>query len=590
MTHTSRICVLFCLIYLVGLTGCGSTNSLQPTVVKPSGVVSLALTPSSISLPLNNSTASVSAILSGDNSASLVLSVSGVPTGATALIAQPSTSSGGTISFDSGSADPGSYSLIAQASDPTGKVAASVTFQVIFGDVISILPTTTGQNNLRMSTSAEIGWRNISYSSDEQKKLVALAPSNFRLQAVQQAIPQRSAGSWNFSNLDAATQPVLAVGDHSPEMQIAFAPAFMYDSNGALFDTTYSQVAEYAQNLVAYFNKGGFTVNSTHYASSSPYPITWWGIFNENNYGSAKMTGAQYAALYDKVVPAMQSVDPSLHFVATEMGVSSSLNSTYLTGFVQQVSSQVDALGVHFYSSSNQSDSDAKVFGTIPTFVTNLKAIRTILASKSNLADTPIWVTENNVNADHVNSTTGMSSIHPTLPFVLDQRGSSAFFAAWRPYLYSQFAIQGVRRLHSFEFEGDAQFGEMDRGGAYHLGYWVDQALKQELNAESAPTILTSSSTDSADVEVFPIRHADGHVTIMIVNHRVAASSDNNGNGALVQALVDFSALGSFTRGTLLMIDANTDVAFGPTQATISATSPVYVSFSGYGVAFLDLY
>lgn len=523
--------------------------------------------------------------------ASLALSVSGLPSGTSVSLTQPSSTANGSLTIGSGSAQPGTYVLTVKATDSTGAIASSAALNLQIGDLITLSNTATATNNLAMSTSMELGWRNISYSSDEQTKIAALSPTHIRIQPVVAAIPQSSATAWNFSYLDAVTQQLLALGDQSPLMQITRAPAFMYNSStNTLSDSTYQQVSDYAKNLVYYYNKGGFTAGGTKYVSPSSTPIRWWSILNENNYSGYPMTGSEYARLYNTMVPAMQSVDSTLHFAALEMGVSKSLDSTYLTAFTQAVTAQVDAVALHFYSTCHQSDTDATLFATIPTFVTNLQQIRNILATNASLASAPLWITENNVNADYNYNNTGMSACTPTQTFVLDTRGSSAFFAAWRPYLYAQFARQGVSLLHQFEIEGDTQFGELARGGAYQLGYWVDQALQKELqSASGAPTILTASSTDAANVEVFPLRHVDGHVTVMIVNHRVLNSADNNGSGAPAIALVNFSALGSFTSAKLLTLDANTNVLSGPTATAISATSPAVISFAGYGVAFLDL-
>jgi hypothetical protein len=62
--------------------------------------------------------------------------------------------------------------------------------------------------------------------------LGALNPSHIPLQGISQGVPQGVAGTgstnWDFTVLDGIVQPVLGVGDHSPEFQIAKAPPFMY--------------------------------------------------------------------------------------------------------------------------------------------------------------------------------------------------------------------------------------------------------------------------------------------------------------------------------------------------------------------------
>ena len=57
----------------------------------------------------------------------------------------------------------------------------------------------------------------------------------------------------------------------------------MNDSTGTLLPTSINDFASMSADLVRYYNTGGFEVGGTHFQSPSPYPITWWGIFNEPN-------------------------------------------------------------------------------------------------------------------------------------------------------------------------------------------------------------------------------------------------------------------------------------------------------------------
>lgn len=66
-------------------------------------------------------------------------------------------------------------------------------------------------------------------------------------------------------------------------------------------------------------------------------------------------------------------------------------------------------------------------------------------------------MTENNVNADY-DAGNGISACNGTL-FVTDLRGSSAFFAAWRPYVFSQLGKAGIRALYHWDYGADAQYG-----------------------------------------------------------------------------------------------------------------------------------
>jgi hypothetical protein len=147
---------------------------------------------------------------------------------------------------------------------------------------VQIANTVTGPLKLAMSTSFQPAEWDYQFFTDNisvpaTTTLGNLLPQHIRLQAVSEGVPQGAAGSsstaWSFNILDAITQPVLSVGDHSPEFQIAKAPPFMYSSNdsgNSFQDLTFNQLAGYAQNLVLYYNKGGFMADGQTYVSQSP--------------------------------------------------------------------------------------------------------------------------------------------------------------------------------------------------------------------------------------------------------------------------------------------------------------------------------
>ncbi len=211
------------------------------------------------------------------------------------------------------------------------------------------------------------------------------------------------------------------------------------------------------------------------------------------------------------------------------------------------------------------------------------------LAANPALATVPVWITENNVNADFDKG--GGISACTGLPFVTDLRGSSAFFAAWRPYVFSQVGKAGARALYHWDFDADAQSGEVDYNtGQTQLSYWVDYWLGKTFPAGSGQQVLQFSNTDNAEVEVLPILNTDGSVVIMISNHAIASASDNNGDGLTANVSVDVSALGPFTTASLFTIDSTTSAINGPgPAASISPSSPIKVTVDGYGVAFLSL-
>ena len=160
---------------------------------------------------------------------------------------------------------------------------------------VTVSNTATGTFSVAISTSfqpADWDYQFFQLNPTATTTLGNLGSRHVRLQGIVHGVPQGSEGTsstaWDFSMLDAITQPVLGTGDHSPEFQIAKAPAFMYSSNnsGSSFvDTSFTEFAGYAQNLVRYYNTGGFTANGRLYDSpafaNNRYKVTWWGIYNE---------------------------------------------------------------------------------------------------------------------------------------------------------------------------------------------------------------------------------------------------------------------------------------------------------------------
>ncbi len=416
--------------------------------------------------------------------------------------------------------------------------------------------------------------------------LGALQPEHIRLQSISDGNPQTGPSTWNFTDLDAATQPVLTVGDHSPELQLGQGPSFMYTAGGSLIDTTGRQFAAYAAQLVRYYNAGGFTASDGRHVSPGTHPIAWWGIYNEPNINN--VTAVQDAALYNASVAAMEAVDPSLHFVAGEVTGDLYTVQNYLPVALGGIRSRVDAVAIHLYSACGQADGDAKLMATVPTFAQSVQAARAATLLNSLTAAAPIWITENNVDADFdlgngISACTGNA-------FVIDPRGSSAFFAAWRPYVFSQVGQAGARALYHLSFFGDTQYGEINRAtGADQLSYSVDYWLARTFPSPPGADILAVTSSDVQDVEVLAVRNDDQSVAVLVANHAVASPRDNNGHGAPSVVRLDLSALGAFHGASLVAIDARTDPATGPVPGSITPSPTVTITFPGYGVAFLVL-
>jgi hypothetical protein len=573
----------------LAVAGCGSSGSSTPP-----GPLTLSLASASVATFPSEPAAVVGFTISGGTANSPITpTITGLPAGVTPTIADASGTAPGSIAFAAaGSATPGSYALTVTAIDGTSTVTQALTLVVGVTSVVS--STTTKSFTEAMSTSFQIA----SYTDDlfasfpnVPTLLDALGPHHTRMQ-VYQDIPETAAGTWDFTSLDATVQPILTASDHSPEFQIATAPGFAYQGLTTNFvnSTFLADFSDYATHLVEYYNTGGFSANGTHYQSASSSPIKYWGIYNEPDYNN--VSGADYVKLYNSTVPAMLAVDPTIKIVALELGGGyAQVDDAYIPPFVQGVTAHVDVMATHYYSSCNQRDSDATVMATVPGMAADAQYIYQQMATNPALANVPVWVLENNVNADY-DAGNGISACNPGQTFVPDARGSSAFFAAWRPWVFSQLGQAGVQALYHWDFAADTEFGEINIYGPteqIQLSYWVDLWLGQLFPPAVATSVLSSTNTDGGNVEVLAVKQSTGEVVVMVSDHAVANATDNNGAGLPRTVLLDLSALGSFTTANQVTLDAATNPATGPTQQTVTFAPKMQVTLGGYGVIFLTL-
>jgi hypothetical protein len=502
---------------------------------------------------------------------------------------------------------------VVQVSEGGQTASANFTLvSAVVAKVGSAQDTTLGVNGVLkqfMSTSFQVAeWDGNFFgtgAATRETTMNAMGPQHIRMQSVSQGVAMSTntgtASDWNFTILDQTVQPVLASADHSPEFQIATAPAWMCFSNGQLDVANHvKDFAAYAANLVRYYNKGGFDWGGVHFQSPSNYPITWWGIFNEPN-GNG-INAADYVTIYNTVVPAMLAVDPTIKLSAIEysdygLGTGDGGDPmTYLPTVLAPanaggVNAQVNIVSTHFYSTCNQTDTDVTLFNTIPQFAANVNYFYKELQARPDLANVPVWVTENNVNAEYAASN-GHSTCNPGQVFVDDHRGTSAFFAAWRPYVFSQLGKAGNQALYHWAYDGDQQYGEVDGSGNTYLSYWVDQtlaALYPSTPSSPGPKILQLTATDTSTVETLATQNTDGSVVVMVDDRAVQYANDNNGSGAPRTVVVDLSSLGRFSSGSLLTIDAATSAGTGSVATSTTPASRMTVNLPGYGTAWLVL-
>ncbi|HTV14209.1 MAG TPA: hypothetical protein VME68_05815 [Acidobacteriaceae bacterium] len=522
------------------------------------------------------------------STANLTASVGGLPTGVTATVQSPGSSNAGSLTLTNTSGTPGDYPLTVSVTDGTYSVTQPLTLTA--GVLATVASNRLGTFQEAMSTSFQVAEWNQGFFQDfssAQPELNTLNPQHTRMQVMSQAIPQTAADAWDFTMLEQTVEPVQESSDHSPEFQVAYAPAFMYVNGTTTFtDPTFQQFAGYAANLVRYYNTGGFTAGGTLYQSPNSYPVTYWGIYNEPN-GNG-ITASEYVEMYNTLVPAMLAVDPAIKIVALELSDYGTEEQQYVPPFVEGVTAQVDVLATHFYSTCNQSDSDQTVMNTVPGFASGVEYIYSQLKTNPKLTSVPVWILENNVNADYEGAN-GMSTCNPGQVFVDDHRGSSAFFAAWRPYVFSQVGKAGAQALYHWSYNGDQQYGEFNTAsGQLQLSYWVDYWLGKYFG-QAQWQLLQATTNDDGNVEVLAVQRPGGPTLVMITDHAVAGASDNNGTGAPRTVLLNVSALGSFTGGKQLTLDANTSPTNGPTEQPLTPAAQMQVTLGGYGTTILTL-
>lgn len=288
---------------------CGSGSN---TNSGGNAAVTLTLASNSVVVPQDGLAATVAVTVSGAPAGSSV-TVSGLPAGITETFKANAGSASGVVAF-TGSTTVAAGNYPATVSVTVNGQFTTQNLTVISAPVAKLTGIADAAQGVNghfeqfMSTSFQIFqytgdiFGSGSTATQREQELTNLQPQHIRLQAIGAAIPMVSntgtAADWDFSLLDKTVQPVLASADQSPEFQIASAPGWMCDSSGHLEVAAHAQdFADYAANLVCYYNKGGFDVGSTHFQQPGTTHITWWGIFNEPNL--VGMPPADYVTLYD---------------------------------------------------------------------------------------------------------------------------------------------------------------------------------------------------------------------------------------------------------------------------------------------------
>ena len=185
-----------------------------------------------------------------------------------------------------------------------------------------------------------------------------------------------------------------------------------------------------------------------------------------------------------------------------------------------------------------------------------------------------------------------MNNCNPGKKFVSDTPGTTAFFAARRPYVLSQLGKAGSQALYHWDCGADTPYSEVDyTTGNKYLSDWVDFTLSPPfpVTSTSSPTILALESSDVSSTEFLATKNPHDSYVIVITDRAVHSSSDNNGPGDPRTVIVDVTALGNYSSVTQLTLQRDTDLTKGPQPMTLSPSPKLSVTLNGYGTAFLHV-
>ncbi len=522
------------------------------------------------------------------------------------------------------SAPPGDYPLTLTATNQVTGVSSppfALTLRVAIEATVSNSPDTTLglDGGLAEVVSTSVQPATFQTFIPDVDAMAALNPQHVHVQIYQAPWTSQTGDSedWSFTMLDQFVATLLNVGDGQPELQIMQPPTIATLTTPGDIAT----FADYCANLVSYYNVGSFpygdaqTIRNTNF--DPQHKVHNWGILSDFN--TMNLSAAQYMAIYNQAVLEMTAIDSKIEISALEVsdnptGTSQFRPSSYLQSLILPAddggaSQRVDSVALHMFATNlggqDTSATDTNLFQTVQPLASDVKAVRTLLGTTKNLADTPVWVTQANIDSDY--PVDGQSHANSSSAFVNDARGTHTFFAAWAPYMFSRLGQSGNSAFYHWVYTsghdpGDAsldldiQNAEVNYDDQHKfLSYWVDKALSDAFPRASMPVILGATTTEpsnSPTVDVLVTRRPDGTVVVMMSDIAVDPARDLNGNGLPRTVVVDLSsaATPSFS-ASLLTVDSDTDAAVGPASAplTLPQNMRVPMTLPGYGVAFLTL-
>lgn len=406
---------------------------------------------------------------------------------------------------------------------------------------------------------------------------------------------------WDFTSLDLLVGDVFRAGAR-PVIDIGYMPDWMWQcSSGTPLDPTFTAFGEYAARLVAYYNQGSFVAEdgrTIRNPAGTSRRVDTWELWNEPNFQTLAchppntpgarvppITSAQYLAMWNAAAPRMRAADPTIRLAgpSTSAGVTGQ-NPDYLPLLMKSATIKPDIATFHGYGSYTADETDGCLFdnappagracfqGGIPLLVQGLRQVR----AWAPRAET--WITEVNVLASYGND-----------PLA---RNWNALGTAWQASAFVRLGTEGASALfhYSFVHPGGNQFSVLDwtKGPDFAsplLAYWTGYHLARLFPPGSE--ILKATSTQNG-IDTLAVKLRNGEVHVLVVNRKVASSSDIGGKGVATTVDVTVAGLSKAGAVTLWQFDADTPRATGPIPQPMSPASSVSVRFGGYGAAIVE--
>jgi hypothetical protein len=429
----------------------------------------------------------------------------------------------------------------------------------------------------------------LDYAAGTRDRFSALAAPLVRINATpagtHPVLPGARQGDWSFAVLDSMVNDVRSTGG-DVLLTVAFPPAWIWTCpTGAIGDKSFGRFGDYMARIVAYYNSGSFITESGRTITNPAgvaNRITHWELWNEPDQFKGcpadgnHLSATDYVVMWNGTVPKMLAVDSTIKLIGPAVAQAVTKNvPDYIPALLAGATRKPDAISFHGYGGWLNTQTDRFLFdGEGSGF--GIEGIERGLKRVKALApETPVWITELNVNSAWDREDAG--------------RAWKELGAAWGASAFRRLALAGADAVLQYQFAhpDQRQFSLVDaRTGQPLLPYWRDYHLARYFPPGST---VISSGSNLAGIETLAARPPGSKdIHVLVVNRQVGdIALGGSGRGATVR--LDLRNLPGIAGITAQMVDSTTPLDSGPPAAAVSPDRPLNLTFAGYGAAFLKI-